>query len=665
MSALPQWLPVKEVAELLGHSSAAPLRRDLRLGKYSHKFEEGPTGRQYRIDLGSLPKEVQAKYWKLHLQSEALTVESPSEEVDVEMEIYHKAPAWARKKADKYLAIIRAAHGLKGDELKAFVNDWNQKHPDMTTSYPRVLAARKEYQEEGLSALLAGYGHRMGQTSVREEWYEYYRSLYLKEGGPSSFSCWFQTLGFAVKLDPTLSEFTFPSYKAFERLLENRIPEDAIYLARNGHSRWYRKYASYVDRDFSQVEVGKCWVSDHAQVDVMVMHNSKPCFPWITVWRDLKSGKWIGWYLHADAPDSDDIFQSFFYAARDYGLPSDIIIDNGKDYRSKDFAGGRKMQKVTVEQSYAGSLTTGLGIQVHYALPYNAQTKPIERDFLKQKEWFSKHMPGYRGGNVVERPEGLEDELRAGKIMSLTECGKLLDVYITEVLNCMPSQGKVLKGLSPNAYWQANIKSIRRVGPEALKMFCMRIKGSVAIGRNGVKDSELGVTYWGEWMAGIKGQHVYLRRDIKAFQDAWVFHAETDEYLGRAVMVESLNAIVRNDVDKSKLKNLMALKRHDLKIKRELIRTEERPTPEEALQHMAAGAAALTASRQNSSAQPTEIFQITPLDKAIAQEKKMEAAGTADLAGIAPPQKKKTKLFTFFHEKEAHEKEERKKAAGT
>ncbi len=33
-------------------------------------------------------------------------------------------------------------------------------------------------------------------------------------------------------------------------------------------------------------------------------------------------------------------------------------------------------------------------VRPHFALPYNAQTKPIERDFLKFKTWFSKRFPG-------------------------------------------------------------------------------------------------------------------------------------------------------------------------------------------------------------------------------------------------------------------------------
>ena len=53
---------------------------------------------------------------------------------------------------------------------------------------------------------------------------------------------------------------------------------------------------------------------------------------------------------------------------------------------------------------------------MHFALPYNAQTKPIERDFRTIKEYLSKHCQGYRGGNVVERPEYLVEEIKSNKI---------------------------------------------------------------------------------------------------------------------------------------------------------------------------------------------------------------------------------------------------------
>ena len=169
-------------------------------------------------------------------------------------------------------------------------------------------------------------------------------------------------------------------------------------------------------------------------------------FPWVTAWRDYKSGKWLGWILQTGHPNSDLIFQSFYYAAEVYGLPEDVIIDNGKDYRSKDFAGGRKSVQVETNKPKTTSMLAELNVKVHFALPYNAQTKPIERDFLKIKELLSKHCQGYRGGNVVERPEKLAEEIKQNKLIPFDEFKTIFDDFIVNVLNKRPSTGKNLKG---------------------------------------------------------------------------------------------------------------------------------------------------------------------------------------------------------------------------
>ncbi len=175
-----------------------------------------------------------------------------------------------------------------------------------------------------------------------------------------------------------------------------------------------------------------------------------------------------------------------------------------------------------------------LGINVHFALPYNAQTKPIERDFLKVKTYLSKHMVGYRGGKITERPEKLKTEIKNEQIMPFEEFKTIFDDFITNVLNKMPSNGKVLQGKCPDELWAEEYSVKKIISKDALKLFCMRTSKDVSIGRNGVYDSQLQITYWDEWMIAKKGAKVYLRRDINAFQEAWVFNAATEEYLGKA-----------------------------------------------------------------------------------------------------------------------------------
>jgi len=92
-----------------------------------------------------------------------------SPKFQIEARIYSTAPAWARRKADKYLAVLNAAVGLKGRRLKEFIRTWNQKHPQFKTSYQRVLEARKTYEEQGIAGLLAQYGKNRGRTLKRRK----------------------------------------------------------------------------------------------------------------------------------------------------------------------------------------------------------------------------------------------------------------------------------------------------------------------------------------------------------------------------------------------------------------------------------------------------------------------------------------------------------------
>ena len=145
-----------------------------------------------------------------------------------------------------------------------------------------------------------------------------------------------------------------------------------------------------------------------------------------------------------------------------------------------------------------------LNIDVHFALPYNAQTKPIERDFLKVKSLLSKHCVGYRGGNVVERPEKLTEEIKKGKILPFEKFKEIFDDFILHVLNKRPSQGKNLNGLSPDQLFDNEYTEKTTPSKDALKLFCMRTSNTYTIGRNGINDRKLGIFYWADFKHRVK-----------------------------------------------------------------------------------------------------------------------------------------------------------------
>ena len=558
------WLTIEEVCSLTNEIKET-VRRKCKKGKYVSTSVMKGHQKIYTILLSSLPQIAQEKHAKEYNQNNDVN------QIIQNSEEYANAPEWARKQADKYLFLISQTKNMTYSEIIAYLENLKNTRSNLAVTYQSLYYAKKNYERYGVAGILSKKGqnreHRMAMDKV---YLDYFKSLYLKEGGPSASYCWRATLGYAIEKDNIKPE-SFPSYKTFERYLKKEVPEQAIYYARKGESAWNKKYAMYVPRDYSKLKAGACWVSDHAQIDVAVSFNNTICFPWVTVFRDVKTSKWLGWFLHKESPNSDHIFQAFYYGVTNFGIPNDVYLDNGKDYRCKDFAGGRE-HSIKVEHSpKENSLITNLGISVHFALPYNAQTKPVERDFLKIKEYLSKGCVGYRGGKITERPEKLKKEIKQNKILSFEEFKVIFDDFIENILNKTPSKGKVLQGKCPDELWSEEFAVKKVISKDALKLFCMRTSKPVKIGRNGVHDSQLNINYWGEWMSPQKGRKVFIRRDIKAYQEAWVFDAVTEEYLGKGNIFHETSFLAKTNIEKSQLQQVMAAKKKEKKSMRSYI----------------------------------------------------------------------------------------------
>ena len=326
-------------------------------------------------------------------------------------------------------------------------------------------------------------------------------------------------------------------------------------------------------------------------------------------------------------------------------MPEEVYIDNGKDYRAKDFAGGRNYNN---SECHSSPMLGLLGVEAHFSLPYNAQTKPIERDFLKIKELLSKHTVGYRGGNVVERPEKLKNEISGNKLLTFDEFKLVFDDVIENVLNKLPSKSKKLRGKSPDELFAEEFTTMKTVSKDSLMLFCMRSSKIVSIGRNGVRDSQLGVTYWDDWMSGYKGEKVYIRRDINAYQECWIFESSTDKFLGKGKMLELVPALARTDIEKSILKKATKLKKADLKIAKDGAKFGAVEINKKIADLKNA------VSQRNYTLKPNVMkLSNNQMDGVIKQARDLENAGRYDLSALVPKEQKKRKIYLFESDKKA------------
>ncbi len=557
---------------------------------------------------------------------------------EVYRQTYIKTPAYNRLRADKYEIILAEMAGLNGRELKRAIEEWNRKYANFHTSYPRVTQARKAVERDGKQALLGRYG-KSGESKVTAAWHEAFASRYLKEGQPSVHSCWVGALGEANRFDPAITAGNFPPEAAFLREIHRKVSAQSICFHREGYEVWKRKFSYYADRDYSNMAPGEVYVSDHAQVDVAVrLPNGKIVFPWVTVFTDMRTDKYLGWTAYPGNPNSDRIFEAFYRSVRDYGVPSDLVIDNGKDYRCLDFAGGRKTVKVAVDE---------------------VRTTAV---LLKNKEWFSKHMLGYRGGNVKERPGVLKDEIKRGDILEWAQFEKLIDDFFTTVANRMQSNGKRLQGACPDELFEKKRKAPVKVREDSLAILCMRSSKPYPIHRNGIHDAEHEAWLWGEWMDAYKRQQVYMRRDSKNWRTAWIFTADgKDQYLGEAKADTPPAALARTDEEKANVKMHIERGRRGAKFAKQGAGAIERRSPETLIGDMARGAQLLNAERGYTPdrEQPKVIeARATVFDNVSKERERQAKLGTQDLSTIRPPRREgKSKPFVFVADRRRAEEE--------
>ena len=156
--------------------------------------------------------------------------------------------------------------------------------------------------------------------------------------------------------------------------------------------------------------------------------------------------------------------------------------------------------------------------------------------------------------------------------MQFDEFKTVFDDFIENYLNKKPSGGKVLQGKSPDELWAEEFKVKKVISKDALKLFCMRTSKDVKISRNGIYDSQFGVTYWADWMVYEKGRKVFMRRDVNAYQEAWVFNAQTQEFLGKANTFSPISFLAKTNVEKTIYKKALAIKKKEQKILKSLLK---------------------------------------------------------------------------------------------
>ncbi len=690
---------VDELTDILSVSSDAIYkwvkRNQIKPEYYRYVEGLGRGGRQLQLHPDGLKKKYKNQV-KVHL---AKNMEVDTDDKSMELNRLQNLPDYKREHVLKYYKIIQKILqlGLGGQAMKTALNDYNEANTDQDDIDLKSLYRNlKDYKEKGIDGLIPGYGNRKGKTKVREEDYEMFKSLYLTQNRRSVNVCWEKTLGAAKEngtvllddgeykmLDLETGEIydTFPTSATFERLINERVSEDAIILARLGEQGLRKTQADYfLNRDLENVKAGEVWVSDHRQLDVLVSSSKKSikrfvksllydkriesydkvalekaikraisanfsgktCRLWVTAWIDYKTGKWLSWYLHEDDPNTDHVLLSFKWAVQKYGLPKDVIIDNGKDYRARDVAGGRTVKvRADIDQSYTEGVLFALNINPHFAIPHNSRAKTIERQFRMWIEEFEKDFPTYTGKNPSDRPEITSLNAKRGRYPTAINLISMFDTFIP-LLNKKARNGRELNGLSPDVLWNKEFEVMRAMRPEEMKFIAMRSSNVKKLVGNGFYDPDLDHHYYNPRVAEHVGERVFIKRDPEQWDVAYIHKASDGEFLFTATVDLHVPGLARTTEEKAQLADKMAHQNSRRQIRKEQLKGMRKITAEEG-QRYYKGYIELQnelIEQQNELADYEQKkvieMQNTGFSEIVDKVKQLKGTGTDDLDDIAP-----------------------------
>ena len=497
-----EWIPAGVLAEMLGIARQNVHKACMR-GRFTWRQVKGDTGgRRLEVALASLPENLRIRYLQRAAGSPADAgmpshgQRAENKEPEPAGTAYEKAPAADRAEADRRLAILTAwrEHVAPGEDRKTRTRLTlelirTQRDAGAKLSKTALYEWDGRHMARGLDGLLPqrGGGRR---STVGEEDKALFLSLWGEEARPKIASLYH---GYLLIRKREAVPGPTPSLGAIRYMIDQLSEEEQAAL-RRGDKAYRQMVMPYIERDYESLLPNDWWCMDHHQIDVIALdRRGRRCRPWVTAVMDLRTRRVI--VVISAQPTQDVVLYCLRTAILAWGLPRNIYLDNGKEFIAKSVSGGRKRFRLALKEGRVRSLCHQLGIDVHFAIKFNAQAKPVERWFGSMAEGVSKLFWSYCGRSPAERPEELKDRLSSRQLPTGDEIADALQAWIDTEYHQRPHHGDGMNGNSPNdVAAQLADQVIKRVAtPEQLQYFLLRSVEAE------IKRSEVaifGVRYW-------------------------------------------------------------------------------------------------------------------------------------------------------------------------
>lgn len=517
-----EYLSVKDVAELKGCSDRS-IRNAVKGGDIAAEVSTSQKngGKQYRIPLDALDPAIQRRWYQKHKQEippelrRAKAAKSPP----APGKTMEQLSADERAEAAMWIRILedwqayRAGYcGSCAEADAEYIAKARQEHPGIRISYDILQRKLRAHKAGSLEGLVDKRGKwKEGTSQIDDTDFQVFLSFFLDLRRWPFQKCYEYTEAYVGHKLPHIS--------SFRRHIENDVPEPIKILGRRGQKAYDDICAAYTERTYDDLASNDWWIADNHTFDIFTQGDTgRPHRLYLTAFFDARSGIFTGCFV-TDNPSSQATIAALKNGVMKYGIPNNILVDNGREFLTFDVGGlGHRQKKSTKDEFTPPPIFARMGINMVNALPRNAKSKVIERRFLDVKNGLSRLFPTFTGGNVLEKPENLKHVLALGNITTDAELRKAVYTILEGYFNYQTYGGAVVRdrGKSRMQIFNENLVETRVVTEEHLHLLLMRSSRVQKVGRKGVYIPIEGmkIHYWTpEFKSAWFGKEVYYRYD--------------------------------------------------------------------------------------------------------------------------------------------------------
>ncbi len=328
---------------------------------------------------------------------------------------------------------------------------------------------------------------------------------------------------------------------------------DKWVFSREGEKALADKVLPYIERESARLSVGECLVADGHPLNFQIINpfTGRPGRATLLMFFDWASRFPAGWYVMF-TENIQAVHAALRRAIVALGkIPKAVYLDNGKAFRAKVFTDA----SIDFDQEGIRGLYGRLGIETHFAKPYNAKAKPVERFFGTFNE-LERLVPSYTGASIADKPahtlrnERLHKRLHNPHVPTLEEAHEIIRAWAWEAYARRKHSGI---DAAPADVWLAGKGP--GVDEEHLRDLMMTSEVKT-IHRNGI--TLFGAHYYDDALYGYRSP-VLVRYDILDMTRIHVYTADGATLLCTALPVSLMHPLAARGttIDREMLKQAL------------------------------------------------------------------------------------------------------------